>query len=104
MVPQNKFEILRSRIIQCGVEERTIRKIRVVEVKYFKCGEKGHKCKECPLWMKKEKAAYVARPQKAQKKERLAYPVRGEVQKRKLKKVKEEEIACVAKPQEAQQE
>ena len=46
MVPQNKFEVLRSRIIQCGVEERTIRRIGVVEVECFKCGKKG---KECPL-------------------------------------------------------
>ena len=104
MVSQNKFEILRSRIIQCGVEKRTIRRIRVVEVECFKCREKGHKCKECLLWMRKEKVAYVARPQKAHQKERLAYPVRGEVQEKKLKKVKEEEVARVTKPREAQQE
>jgi len=49
VVSQNKFEVLRSRIMQCGVEERMIRRAGVVEVKYFKCREKGHKCKECPL-------------------------------------------------------
>jgi len=45
----NKFEVLLSRVMQCGVEERTIRRHEVVVVKCFKCGEKGHKCRECPL-------------------------------------------------------
>jgi len=49
VVPQNKFEVLRSRIMQCGVEKRTIRRIGVVEVECFKCREKGHKYKEYPL-------------------------------------------------------
>jgi len=45
-----------------------------VEVECFKCGEKGHKCRECPLWKGKklrvvEEAARVAMPQKAQQKE-----------------------------------
>jgi len=31
------------------VKERIIRKQEVVEVKCFKCGEKGHKYRECPL-------------------------------------------------------
>ena len=61
MVPQNKFEVLRSRIMQYGMEEKTIRRIGVVEVECFKCREKGHKCKECPLWIRKEKVAYIAR-------------------------------------------
>jgi len=65
VVPQNKFEVLRSRIMQCGVEERTIRRIEVVEVECFKCGEKEHKCKECSLWVRKKKVTCVARPQKA---------------------------------------
>jgi len=45
-----------------------------VEVECFKCGEKGHKYRECPLWKGKklrvvEEAARVAMPQKAQQKE-----------------------------------
>ena len=51
---QNKFEVLLSRVMQCGVEERTIRRQEVVEVECFKCGEKGHKCRVCPLWRKIE--------------------------------------------------
>jgi len=46
--PQNKFEILKSRVIQCGVEERVVRSVRVEAVRYFKCGEEGHKCRWCP--------------------------------------------------------
>jgi len=48
-VPQNKFKVLGSRVMQCGVEERTIRRHEVVVVKCFKCGKKRHKCRECLL-------------------------------------------------------
>jgi len=46
-----------------------------VEVECFKCGEKGHKCRECPFWKEEKKLqvaeemAHVAMPQKAQQKE-----------------------------------
>ena len=54
-IPQNKFEVLSSWVMQCGVEERTIRRQKeVVVVECFKCGEKGHKCRECPLRKEKE--------------------------------------------------
>jgi len=39
---QNKFEILSSRVMQCVVEERTIRNIRAVAVRCFKCREERH--------------------------------------------------------------
>jgi len=65
VVPQNKFEILRSRVIQCRVEERMIRRVEIAKVEYFKYRKKGHKCRECPLWWKKEKAVHIARLQKA---------------------------------------
>jgi len=70
-VPQNKFEVLSSRVIQCDVRETTIRRQETVEVGCFKFGEKGYKCRECPIWKgeKKlrvvEKVAHVAMPQKA---------------------------------------
>jgi len=64
-IPQNKFEVSRSRVMQCGVEEKMIWRQEVVAVKCFKCGEKEHKCRECLLWKQIKKVAYVAMPQKA---------------------------------------
>jgi len=49
--PQNQFEVLSSRVMQCGVEERVIRSMRIA-VRCFKCREEGHKCRKCPLWQK----------------------------------------------------
>jgi len=105
--------MLRSRVIQCGVREEMIRRIGVVEVEYYKCGEIGHKCKECLLWKKakekkrrvEEKVACVAIPKKAQQKEKLACPIREKVQEieRILRRAEEEEAACVAKPCDVQQ-
>ena len=105
-VPQNKFEILKSQVMQCGVKERIVRSIRMEAVRCFKCGKEGHKCRECPLWVKKEKVARVATPQKAQQKERPARPVRGKAQEgeRRLRRVEGGEAACVAKPREVQRE
>jgi len=62
IVPQNKFEILSSRVMQSGERGRTIRRMEAVVVECFKCGEK---CRECSLWEKKEK--------------RVACPVKGKV-------------------------
>ena len=73
--PQNKFEVLSSRVMQYDVKKRMIRKQKMVKVEYFKCGEKGHKYRECSLWKGKKKlqmveeAACVAMPQKVQQKE-----------------------------------
>jgi len=61
VISQNKFEVLSSRIMQCGVEERVVRSMKTVAVKCFKCGEEGHKCRGCPLWVKKERAAHPTR-------------------------------------------
>jgi len=104
VVPQNKFEVLSSRVMQCGIEERVVRSVRAVVVKCFRCGVEGHKCRECPLWVKKERAVRVAIPQKAQQERRPACPVREEAQEKKLRKVEQEKAAHVAKPREAQQE
>jgi len=92
-MPQNKFKILRSRVIQCGVEERVVRGARREVVRCFKCREEGHKCRECPLWEKKVKR--VTRPDegKAHQKEK----------KREVRQVEEGEVARLVKGK-AQQE
>jgi len=75
--------------MQCGVEEKVVRSTRMVVVKCFKCGEKGHKCRECPLWERKLKR--VARPDggkahqgekrlRRMEEEKAACPVKGEAQ------------------------
>jgi len=76
--------------MQCGIEERVVRSIRIEAVRCFKCRKEGHKCRWCPAW-KKEK--------------RLAHPEKEKVQEkeRRLRRVEEEEVACVARPREAQQ-
>jgi len=96
IVPQNKFEVLRSRIMQCEEEGRTIRRVGMVEVECFKCGKKGHKCRECPLWVKKEKTAHMTKSQKVQQKE-LACPIKGKAQERRLRRAEKEEVAHVAR-------
>jgi len=106
VVPQNKFEVLSSRVMQCGVEEKTIRSVRILEVKCFRCGDKGHKCRECPLWKRKLKR--VARPDggKAhQEKRRLVRPTRGKAQggEKRLRRMEKEKGARPVK-REAQQE
>jgi len=103
VVPQNKFEILRSRMMQCGVKERVVRSMRMIVVRCFRCREEGHKCRECPLWIKgrnKEKAARVAKPQKVQQEKRLVHPAKGKVQEREriLRRVEGSKAAHVASP------
>ena len=53
--PQNKFEVLSSRVMQCDMKKRMIRKQKTVKVECFKCVEKGHKYRECPLWKEEKK-------------------------------------------------
>ena len=70
-MPQNKFEVLSSRVMHCDVRETTIRKQETVRVECFKCGKEGHKYRECPLWKGGKELRVVgevervARPQKA---------------------------------------
>jgi len=77
-MPQNKFEVLRSKVMQCGVEEKVVRSMRTAVVKCFRCGEEGHKCRMCP---KREKR--VARPREGKAHQ-------GE---RRLRRVEEDEAA-----------
>ena len=87
-MPQNKFEVLKSRVMQCGVEGKMIRSVKVV-VECFKCGKEGHKCRECPQWERKEKRVTCPREGKVHQRERrlrrmeeekAARPMKGEAQ------------------------
>ena len=53
-IAENKFEVLRSQVMQCGVRE--VRRQEVVRevVKCFECRGEGHKKWECPK--KKERS------------------------------------------------
>jgi len=92
--------------MQCGVEERTIRSIRVV-VECFKCREKGHKCRECPLKEKKTKRVVCPNRGKVhQEKRKLVRSVKGKVQEgeKRLRRVEVEEVARPAKGKVQQEE
>jgi len=67
--------------MQCRLEERTIRRQEVIVVECFKCGEQGHKCKECPLWEKMRKEKRLRREEE----ERAVCPIREKVQKAEMK-------------------
>jgi len=46
-MPQNKFKVLKSRVMQCKVEEQVVRRQELVRIEYFKCGEEGHMYRWC---------------------------------------------------------
>jgi len=108
-MPQNKFEVLSSRVMQCGVEERVVRSMRTIVVRCFRCREEGHKCRECPLWIKgrkREKAVHVAKPQKAQQGRRPAHPIREKAQEgeKRLRRMEEEKAMRPIKGEAQQKE
>ena len=61
-VAENKFEVLRSRVMQCGVRE--VRRQEVVRevVKCFGYEEEGHKKWECPKKKERSNKGEVAPP------------------------------------------
>jgi len=80
-ISQNKFEVIASRVMQCGVrEEIKVRRQEVVEkVKCFRYWRIGHYKWECPNIEEERRrykkiAVYVAMLQKAQQKRRLVHP------------------------------
>jgi len=56
-VAENRFKVLRSRVMQCGVREVRRQKIVREEVKCFGCREKRHKKWECPNMRRKQEEA-----------------------------------------------
>ena len=80
-ISQNKFEVIASRVMQCGVrEEIKVRRQEVVEkVKCFRYWRIGHYKWECPNIEEERRrykkiAVYVAMLQKAQQKRRPVHP------------------------------
>jgi len=67
VVGGNRFKVLKSRVMQCGVREVRRQEVVREEAKCFGCGEKGHKKWECPN-MRKRKQEEVAPPQEVWKK------------------------------------
>jgi len=55
----NKFEMLASRVMQCGVREVRRQEIVREKVKCFGCGEKEHKKWECPNVRKRKQEEVV---------------------------------------------
>ena len=45
---ENKFAVLGSRVMQCGVREVRRQEVVKSEVKCFGCGKEGHRKWECP--------------------------------------------------------
>jgi len=87
--------------MQCRVEERMIRRVRVIVVKCFKYGEEGHKCKEYPLREKKLKRVACPVEGKAhQGKRGLVCSIRKKAQEgeKRLRRVKEKEAVHIARP------
>jgi len=91
LIPQNRFEVLSSRVMRCGVEIRRQERDRKEEGKAiccFKCKEKEHQWKEHPEGKKKERerVVQVAIPQKMQLQKEPACSIRRNIQ--------ENEIRC----------
>jgi len=77
-------------VIQSSEGEKSIRQQEVEEeraVRCFKCGEKRHKCRDCPrkreekLKRVDKKTVCVAKPQNAQQQRRPVYPTWKKAQK-----------------------
>ena len=70
-VATNRFEVLKSRVMQCGVRE--VRRQEVVgnAVKCFACGEEGHKKWECPRKKERSKREEKAPPREVWEKVKL---------------------------------
>jgi len=81
-IPQNRFEVIASRIMQCGVRgEVKVRKQETVEegVQCFRCQRIGHYKWECPNIKEEKKrrskeAVHTVSLQKAQQVGKLVHP------------------------------
>jgi len=122
-IPQNRFEVLSSRVMRCGVEIRRQERDKKEKGKAiccFKCKEKEHQWKEHPEGRKKgrKRVVQVAVPQKMQPQKELAYFIRRNIQENEMRCFEckgvghwcrdcpnrilaREKMACVVNPQKA---
>jgi len=84
LIPQNRFKVLSSRVMRCGVEIRRQKSESKEEkiIQCFKCKKDGHQWKECPKRKKEERkrVMQVVVPQKVQPKKELVRSIRRNVQ------------------------
>jgi len=73
----NKFEVLKNRVMQCGV--RDVRKQEVVRnvMKCFGCGEEGHKKWECPKRKERSRKEEAAPPRDVWEKVKIHARTKG---------------------------
>ena len=86
-IPQNKFEVIASRVMQCGVRKEVRRQEKEEkEVQCFRYWGIGHYKQECPnIKVEKERrrskeVAYVVSPQKAQQEEKPVHSIQRKTQ------------------------
>jgi len=76
-VAENRFEVLRSWVMQCGVREvrrqETVREV----VKCFGCGREGHKKWECPRKKERNKSEEAAPPREIWERVKLHSGTKG---------------------------
>jgi len=76
-VAENRFEVLKSCVMQCGVREVRRQEIVKEEVKCFGCGREGHKKWECPRKKKRSKNEETAPPREVWEKVKKHSGARG---------------------------
>jgi len=90
LIPQNRFEVLSSRVMRCGIEIRRQERDRKEEEKTIccsKCKEEGHQWKECLERRKerRERVVQVVIPQKVQLQKELVRSISRNAQENKMR-------------------
>ena len=67
---ENKFAVLGSRVMQCGVREVRRQEVVKSEVKCFGCGKEGHRKWECPQKKERQRGKRMERKGSAKWKSR----------------------------------
>jgi len=76
-IAENRFEVLKSRVMQCGVREVRRQEIVREVVKCFGCGEEGYKKWECPRKKERSKSEGTTPPREIWKRVKLHSGTKG---------------------------